>query len=320
MLSKRYYDMLRTLLIGVFILIYNLAPAQLTYQTLHVEYDSSWVWKNLKIIPIRHKGKGNAATRQVPDVVTLNQALQQGWVTVSERGSASTENVHWLRINNKSNKSVFIGSGEIILGGRQDRMVSKDTVLASSGADQYVPVMCVEEGRWSDKEKKFIYSGYANPALRKVVDQSKNQVLVWKEILNQLDYNGIRSSTLAYVARRNDKKYKPQELEYLQYFQHKFKNTDSTITGIVCMSGDKVIGCDVFATPHLFYGSLQSLLYGYIEAAATYGSAVTIKDEKVKAYLDPILTSEAGQEEYLKKNGKIYKYKEKVIHINGYAQ
>jgi hypothetical protein len=310
----------KRLFIALFILISHIAPAQLTYQTLHVEYDSIWVWKNLKIIPIRYKGPGNGSARQVPDVVTLNEAMQQGFVTVSERGSASTENVHWLRINNKSNKSVFIGSGEIILGGRQDRMVSKDTVLAPAGSDQYIPVMCVEEGRWSDKEKKFAYSGYANPALRKVVDQSKNQVLVWKEILGQLDYNGIRSATLAYTARRQDKKYLPQELEYLQYFKNKFKNTDSTITGMVCMSGDKVIGCDVFATPRLFYGSLQSLLHGYIEAAASYGKPVVIKDDKIKEYLDPILTNEASQEEYLKKNGKIYKYKQKVIHINGYAQ
>jgi hypothetical protein len=318
--AKRYYTMRRSFLIALFIVIYNLAPAQLTYQTLHVEYDSIWVFKNLKIIPIRYKGPGNGVARQTPEIVSLNQALQQGLVTVSERGSASTENVHFLRINNKSNKSVFLGAGEIILGGRQDRMVSRDTILSPSEKDQYIQVMCVEEGRWSEKEKKFVYSGYANPSLRKVVGQSNNQVLVWKEVLNQLDFNGVRSSTLAYAARRNDKKYKPQELEYVQYFQNKFKNTDSTITGFVCMSGDKVIGCDVFATPYLFYGSLQALLYGYIEAASNYGKPVAIKDEKIKAYLDPILTSETSQEDYLKKNGKMYKYKGKVIHINGYAQ
>ena len=45
-----------------------------------------------------------------------------------------------------------------------------------------------------------------------------------------------------------------------------------------------------------------------------------IDNEKIKEYLDPILTSEGAQEAYLKKNGKMYKYREKVVHITGYAQ
>ncbi len=69
--------------------------------------------------------------------------------------------------------------------------------------------MCVEEGRWSDKEKKFQYNNYADPALRKVLGQSNNQVLVWKEILKQLNNSGTNSPTLAYLARRNDKKFTP---------------------------------------------------------------------------------------------------------------
>ena len=54
--------------------------------------------------------------------------------------------------------------------------------------------------------------------------------------------------------------------------------------------------------------------------AIGFGSTPVIKDEQVKEYLNPILASEASQEAYLKKNGKMYKYKEKVVHITGYAQ
>jgi hypothetical protein len=61
-------------------------------------------------------------------------------------------------------------AGEIIFGGRQDRMIIRDTILNPSEKDQYVPVMCVEEGRWSEKEKKFGYGNYANSDLRKVLD------------------------------------------------------------------------------------------------------------------------------------------------------
>lgn len=308
----------KNLLLVLFLLIYKLVPAQLTYQTLQVDYDSAKTFKNLKIIPIRFKGPGDGRMR--PEVVSLSKAIQQGLVTVSERGTASTENVHWLRINNNSNKAVFVGSGEVILGGRQDRMVTKDTVLMPSRSDQYISVMCVEEGRWSDKEKKFAYFNYATPQLRKVLDQSNNQVTVWREILNHLDFNGVNSPTLAYASRRADKKFAPLVQEYYNYFIDQFRRSDSTITGFVCMSGDKVIGCDIYAGTNLFYGQLEALLPGYIEEAISYGKTVTIKDEKVKEYLDKILTDEESQKAYLKKNGKIYRYKEKVIHITGYGE
>jgi hypothetical protein len=311
--------MLKKLFFLCLLFIYKIAVAQLTYQTLYVDYDSAWTYKNLKIIPIRPKGYGGAA-RVMPGVVSLSQGIANGSVVVSERGTAATENVHWLRINNKGKESVYIGSGEIILGGRQDRMVVKDTILHPSLKDQYIPVMCVEEGRWSEKEKKFQYNNYADPSLRKVLGQSNNQVLVWKEIFSQLSNSGTNAPTLAYSSRRNDKKFTPAQNEYLRYFSEKFKNADSSITGFVCMSGDKVIGCDIYAGNNLFYGELQPLLHGYIEEAISTGSAPVIKDEKVKEYLNPILTSEAGQQSYLKKNGKMYKYKEKVVHITGYAQ
>lgn len=308
----------KNLLIVLFLLICKVVPAQLTYQTLQVDYDSARSFKNLKIIPIRFKGPGDGRIR--PDVISLNKAIQQGIAVISERGTAATENVHWLRINNNSDKSIFIGSGEVILGGRQDRMVTKDTVLVPTGSDQYVPVMCVEEGRWSEKMKKFSYFNYATPQLRKALDQSTNQVVVWREVLKHLDYNGVNSPTLALAARRQDKKFAPQVDEYFKYFIDAFKKSDSTITGFVCMSGDRVIGCDIYAGTNLFYAQLEALLPGYIEESISYGKPVTIKDDKVKSYLDKILTDETSQKEYLKKNGKIYRYKEKVIHITGYGE
>jgi hypothetical protein len=313
----------RLLLLVLFFSV-KYTQAQLTYQTLEVDYDSAFEYKNLKIIPIRPKGAGNGHPLSFPQqngkpIISLSQALKLGYVKVSERGTASTENVHYLRINNRSDTAVFIASGEIIAGGRQDRMVTKDTVLAPNGKDQYIDVMCVEEGRWSEKEKKFDYYGYANPALRKVLDQSRNQVLVWKEIFGQLDGSGAKAPTLAYTARKQDKKYVLQEEEYFRFFYDKIIK-DSSITGFVCVSGNKVIGMDVFAGNNLFREELEPLLRGYIEEAIIRGSIPVVQDPAVKKYLDKILSSEKGQEEYLKKNGKIFRYEQKVYHITSYAE
>lgn len=323
--GARYYCMMgKGLLLLVLIFSLHAGQAQLTYQTLEVDYDSTWTYKNLKIIPIRPKGGGDGQPLKFPQqqgrpIISLREALRQGYVKITERGTASTENVHYLRINNSSDTAIFIASGEVIMGGRQDRMVTRDTVLVPNGRDQYIDVMCVEEGRWSKKEKGFGYYGYANPGLRKVLDRSRNQVQVWKEIYGQLEGSGIQSPTLAYTARKQDKKYLLQEAEYFPYFYDKIIK-DSSIMGIVCVSGDKVIGMDVFSGNDLFREELEPLLRGYIEEAIVRGRAVTAPDTTVKQYLDKILTSERGQEEYLKKHGKIFRYEQKVYHITGYAE
>jgi len=295
------------------------ATAQITYETVFVDYDSAWQFKNLKVIPIRAKGPG--ATGRIAngaDIISLQQGLRTGMITLSERGTASTENVHWLRLNNKTNKPVFVASGEVLIGGRQDRMVTKDTLLVPAGKDQYIPVMCVEEGRWSEKEKRFIYGNYANPRLRKVLDQTKNQVRIWREISTQLDSNKITSPTIAYAAPHSDKKMVLYKEEYFKFFNEKFRNTDSTIVGIVCISGSKIIGSDAFAVSNLFYNSLDALLYGYIEEALHFGKVPAVSDSLVKKYTDQFLIDEKSQEQFLKKNGKLYKYNGKVIHLTAY--
>jgi hypothetical protein len=293
----------------------SLASGQITYANAYVDYDSAMVYKNLKIIPVRpKKGFGDP----LPGIVSLSQAIRQGLASISERGTASTENVHYLRINNHSDKTVYISSGEIIAGGRQDRMVARDTLLTPTGKDQYISVMCVEEGRWSDKEKKFTYGNFANQQLRKVLDENKNQVLIWQEIARQLGSHQIKNKSLAYLSRNTDKKMMQLNDEYFHFFQDRFRNTDSTIIGFVCVSGNKVIGTDIFGSRDLFYSQLEPLLKGYCDDAVISGSPITLSNEGVKEYMDQLLTSEPEQERFLKLNGKIFRQNGRVIHINSF--
>jgi hypothetical protein len=295
------------------------ASAQLTYETLYVDYDSAWTFKNLKIIPIRRKA-GGGAPAGMGDVVPLNQALSQGLVTVTERGSTSFENVHWLRFNTHSDKSVYISGGEIIGGGRQDRIIVRDTILGPSTKDQYVPVMCVEEGRWSDKEKKFGYSNYANQHLRKVLDSTPNQVLIWREVDRQLQAGAFKNNSQAYLSRYQDKKYTVAGDEYLNFFRGRFAHSDSTIVGFVAISGNKVIGSDIFDGTNLFYPQLDPLLRGYIDEAILLGAPVTLKDPPVKKYMDKLLKDQASQDEFVRGSGKIFRQNGRVVHVNTFLR
>lgn len=303
----------------IFILVSLQTVAQITYNEVRVDYDSVYEFKNLKIFTVRKKGNPGPGIVG-SDAITLSSALQKGLVVISERGSASTENVHWLRVNNKTDKPLFIASGEVVVGGRQDRMITKDTMLLPNGGDQYIPAMCVEEGRWSEKERKFAYGSYANPRLRRVLDISKNQVLIWKEIYGQLDSSKVRSPTFAYNARRLEKKYQDEENEYVKYFRTQMIDKDSAIAGIICISGDRILGADVFNSTGLFHDQALALVTGYIEEAIAFGRTPDVKKKLVEEYSDQFLTDEISQEEYLKKNGKLFRHREKVIHITAYSQ
>ena len=289
--------------------------AQITYETVYVDYDSAWQFKNLKIIPIRRKNPGGMPPG-MGDMVTLSQALNKGLITVTERGSTSFDNVHWLRFNTHSNKSVYISGGEIVAGGRQDRMIIRDTILHPSEKDQYVPVMCVEEERWSEKEKKFGYGSYGITDLRKVLDSTHNQVLIWREVDRQLQAGGFKNNSLAYLSRYQDKKYIAASDEYYRFFRDKLARTDSNVVGFVAISGDKIIGSDVYNSTDLFYNQADPLLHGYIDEAMTSGAPVTLKDPPVHRYMDKLLKDEASQEAFVKGNGAIFREAGVVVHVN----
>jgi hypothetical protein len=295
------------------------ASAQLTYPTLYIDYDSAWTFKNLKIIPVRRKG-GGGPMGLGGDIVPLASALNKGFITVTERGTTALENVHWLRFNTHGNTPVYIAGGEIISGGRQDRMIVRDTILRPMEKDQYVPVMCVEEGRWSEKEKKFGFRNFANTDLRKTMDSTHSQVQVWLEVDRQLQEGKFKNKTSAYMSRFRDKKYIKASDEYFKFFMGHFARTDSNVVGFAAITGDKIIGTDIFDGTGLFYPQLDPLLHGYIDEAMEAGAPVTLKDPPVKRYMDKLLESEASQEAFVKDKGTIFREGGRVIHVNTYTK
>lgn len=309
--------MRKVLIIAVLVMLVGSLQAQLTYAKLLVGYDSAITFRNLKFIPVFRKGPGTDATA---NWLTLQKAIESGQAIISERGTASTENVHFLRINNKSDLPILIGAGEVILGGRQDRMVTRDTLLWPTGRDQYISVMCVEEDRWSEKEKKFSYLSFANTGLRRVLKQHPNQVLVWKEVYRQLDSSKIKAPTLSYAGKRLDKKILPELEAYRIFFNQRIRKTDSSWTGMIVVSGNRVIGAEIFESPHLFYDSFDALLQAYAEEAFLEGAPPVKKDEAVKKYIDPALKNESSQQEFLKENGKLFRYLGRPIHLTLFGE
>ena len=85
---------------------------------------------------------GKSAPGPVP--LTLQEALAKGSVHVLETGS-----VNALKIENTGSDEVFIQAGDIVKGGRQDRVLSMSFVLPPKSGEVPLAAFCVEHGRWS---------------------------------------------------------------------------------------------------------------------------------------------------------------------------
>jgi hypothetical protein len=313
----RYHRRMIRFLLILLCCCFQIGYAQITYQQVYVDYDGSWTYQNLRVIPVRPKSLPGAKsdTSLLTRAVSMEEAMKNGWITVQERGSSSTENVHWLSVYNHSNKPILFRSGALLEGGRQDRMVTKDTVMLPGVSRIDLPVMCVEEGRWSEKTKKFLFKGMANPRVRQVLDNTGNQVLIWREIANQLNEDSIPNKTLSYLTRQNSKAFVAGADLYMKYFQQALAESDSNIVGIICVSGDKVIGGDIFTQPTLFFTAVDALLVGYLEAAILKGAKPTLPDTLVKIFTDPFLQSESSQQQVLRKRGKAHYFRNKIMHL-----
>jgi hypothetical protein len=83
-------------------------------------------------------------------LLTLEEALDQKTVVVHETGTVSELTVE----NLSKDEEVFIQSGDIVKGGRQDRLISFSTIVATRSGKVPVPAFCVESGRWQQRGKE----------------------------------------------------------------------------------------------------------------------------------------------------------------------
>ena len=293
------------------------AQSSFTFPSLFVEYDSVLIFKNLKLIPIKRTvTENNDSSFSNHTFITLQQGLQKGVIKIKERGNYMVDNINVLLIENNSNQFLLIKSGEMFTGGRQDRVVAKDTILPPGKQQHIIPVYCVEETRWSNHEKKFTYSGNAGSGLQKVIDSAHNQIRLWDEIRKLLKAKNQTSSS-SYAALLNNKKTLDTSNQYLRYFMQQFNKRDSSIVGMIVSTGTKVLGADIFISAELFYLTLTSLLSKYSAEAIMNGTTASDDLQKEKKYATEILSA-STQQQFILKRGKFFYYRGKLIQLTGY--
>lgn len=96
--------------------------------------------ENLAIYLVR----GPSTPGAVP--ATLEESLLKKTIIVHETGSVSE-----LQIENTGNEPVFIQFGDIVKGGRQDRVLTTSLLIPPNSGKVAIGAYCVEQGRWSKR-------------------------------------------------------------------------------------------------------------------------------------------------------------------------
>jgi len=136
--------------------------------------------------------------------LTLDEGLKSGEVEVTEAGKVQGlvrsrggalprryegDQVNTLVLVNTSKRPLLLLAGEIVTGGKQDRVIAKDRIVPAGADPIDLSVFCIEHGRWTESSAKFgatarggVESFMVQPAVRQQAMVSKDQQQVWDSV------------------------------------------------------------------------------------------------------------------------------------------
>ena len=313
--------------------------------------------------PIRH---GNltvfpvVAGKSYPtgEFMTLDEGLRSGDVVVTEAGNvqglirrhstpavrSDGAQVNRLVLVNNSKRPLLLLAGEIVTGGKQDRVIGKDRIVPAESDPVDLSVFCVEPGRWIAASEHFgaseaMYGAavggrsqnapapmamMAQPSVRAKAMADKDQNEVWAEVRKQQQAVSVevaaaapavatevgRTSSYARVMENEEVKKqvdsvaKPIEQNYQSLIR---QLRDRNAVGVVVAVNGRIIWADVFASTDLLEKYWPKLVRSYAsEAVVTRAKEVEVGIGQAQSFLGNM----EGRREMIESEPGIYRHTE----------
>ncbi len=291
------------------------------------------------------------------EFLTLDEGLRSGEVVVTEYGNVrglmrrhsvpavqrESAEVNRLVLINNSKRPLLLLAGEIVTGGKQDRVIGKDRIVPPESDPVDLSVFCVEPGRWVATSEHFGTSGatygdavhgavpgtmMAQPSVRAKAMGDKDQGQVWAEVRKQQQAmvtveassasggsTGEIQSTTSYARLMENKDVKQKVDEIAAPIQHNYESLikqlrDRKAVGVVVAVNGHIIWADIFASTDLLEKYWPKLVRSYAsEAVVTRAKG----GEASMAQAEAFLGNMEGRRETIESEPGVYRHTE----VNG---
>jgi len=296
------------------------------------------------------------------EFMTLDEGLRSGDVVVTEYGNVrglmrrrpapavqaqvQSAAVNRLVLINNSKRPLLLLAGEIVTGGKQDRVIGKDRIVPPESDPVDLSVFCVEPGRWVASSEHFGTSGatyggavggpisgklpvpgtlMAQPSVRAKAMGDKDQSEVWAEVRKQQQSMAVEveasaspvstqeiqsTSSYARVMENKDVKEKVDEIAapIQQNYESLIKQLrDRKAVGVVVAVNGRIIWADVFASTELLERYWPKLVRSYAsEAVVTRAKGGEVSPAQAEAFLADV----EGRRETIEIEPRVYRHTE----------
>ena len=231
-----------------------------------------------------------------------------------------------LVLVNNSKRPLLLLAGEIVTGGKQDRVIGKDRIVPAESDPVDLSVFCVEPGRWVGHSTRFdaptSASGYmVQPSVRAKAMADKDQQQVWNEVgkarramsetvegsaapevAQTSSYAGVMGRSA--VRDKLDSVSAPVEHEYQSVIS---QLRDRNAVGVVVAVNGELIWADVFASPKLLEKYWPKLVRSYVaESFSTRDNSRAVDIRSAQEFLDLL----QGKREVVENEPGLYRHTE----------
>ena len=285
---------------------------------------------NLTIYPVT-----SATTHNTSAFLTLDEGVRNGSVVVTEAGQVAGlirrrgqhpvntgGEVNRLVLINNSDRPLLLLAGEIVTGGKQDRVIGTDRIVPPKSEPVDLSVFCVEPGRWVARSENFssMHGQMAQPSVRMPAMAKKSQALVWDNVRESNrnaaaaapSAGAVLGGTTSYadvmqngeVQRKIDSVAAPIDRDDGKVIrQLKQQNA----VGVVVAVNGRLVWADVFASGELLEDYWPKLIRSYAAEAVTGG---VYKDRTQQLSAQQFIDSLSGTREVAETDPGVFRRSE----------